>query len=76
MAKLCTICFLLVFLFFAGEEKLVVNMAEAKDCHKVWNCKGDQRCWDDCKSRYSGKGLCDLYTAPPVPKQCFCAYKC
>ncbi|KAF9670045.1 hypothetical protein SADUNF_Sadunf13G0027700 [Salix dunnii] len=56
-------------------EKLVLKV-EARDCHKVWTCKGQDRCWEDCKNRYSGKGLCDLYTAPPVPKQCFCAYKC
>uniref|UniRef100_A0A6N2MD45 Uncharacterized protein n=1 Tax=Salix viminalis TaxID=40686 RepID=A0A6N2MD45_SALVM len=57
------------------DEKLVLKV-EARDCHKVWTCKGQDRCWEDCKNRYSGKGLCDLYTAPPVPKQCFCAYKC
>ncbi|KAK6288782.1 hypothetical protein POUND7_000323 [Theobroma cacao] len=53
-----------------------VPKAEAKDCHKVWNCKGENRCWEDCRNRYNGMGLCDLYTAPSVPKQCFCAYKC
>ncbi|XP_031284305.1 putative defensin-like protein 184 isoform X2 [Pistacia vera] len=76
MAKLSAICFLLlVLIVFTGDE-LLVPVAEAKDCNKVWNCKGDKRCWDDCKNRYNGKGLCDLYTAPGVPKQCFCAYKC
>ncbi|KAJ6883653.1 hypothetical protein NC652_030785 [Populus alba x Populus x berolinensis] len=57
------------------DEKLVLEV-EARDCHKVWTCKGQNRCWEDCKNRYAGTGLCDLYTAPPVPKQCFCAYKC
>ncbi|KAJ0013248.1 hypothetical protein Pint_20592 [Pistacia integerrima] len=61
---------------FKFADELLVPVAEAKDCNKVWNCKGDKRCWDDCKNRYNGKGLCDLYTAPGVPKQCFCAYKC
>lgn len=32
-----------------------VPMAEAKDCHKAWNCKGEQPCWEDCKNRYNGK---------------------
>ncbi|KAG6750590.1 hypothetical protein POTOM_045088 [Populus tomentosa] len=62
------------FLFLVY-EKLVLKV-EARDCHKVWTCKGQNRCWEDCKNRYTGTGLCDLYTAPPVPKQCFCAYKC
>ncbi|XP_031284306.1 putative defensin-like protein 184 [Pistacia vera] len=75
MAKLSAIIFLLVLISFNCDEVLV-PMAEAKDCNKVWNCKGDKRCWDDCKNSYNGKGLCDLYTAPGVPKQCFCAYKC
>ncbi|KAL5768336.1 hypothetical protein ACOSP7_014894 [Xanthoceras sorbifolium] len=78
MTKISTICFLLALLVLNGDGILVVVpiIAEAKDCHKVWNCKGDNRCWEDCKNHYKGKGLCDLYTAPPVPKQCFCAYKC
>ncbi|KAI5566583.1 hypothetical protein BDE02_13G030100 [Populus trichocarpa] len=74
MVKLSTFCFLFV-LFLASDEKLVLKVG-ARDCHKVWTCKGQNRCWEDCKNRYSGTGLCDLYTAPPVPKQCFCAYKC
>ncbi|PON73925.1 low-molecular-weight cysteine-rich [Parasponia andersonii] len=75
MAKFSTlISFLLILLVFTCEEK--VRIIEAKDCHKVWDCKGDHRCWEDCKAEYSGKGMCDLYTTPDVPKQCFCAYKC
>ncbi|KAK3200532.1 hypothetical protein Dsin_023947 [Dipteronia sinensis] len=76
MAKFSTFCFFLALLVLYGDVILVVPIAEAKDCHKVWNCKGDNRCWEDCKNHYNGKGLCDLYTAPSVPKQCFCAYKC
>ncbi|KAK7849909.1 putative defensin-like protein 184 [Quercus suber] len=75
MAKFSTLCLLLIILVIICDERMV-QMAEAKDCHKVWNCKGDNHCWEDCKNRYSGKGMCDLYTAPGVPKQCFCAYKC
>ncbi|OAY42156.1 putative defensin-like protein 184 [Manihot esculenta] len=75
MVKLSTFCFLLLLLIFAPDEKLVLK-AEGKDCHKVWNCKGGNRCWEDCRNKYNGMGQCDLYTAPPVPKQCFCAYKC
>lgn len=52
------------------------DTAQARNCHRVWSCKGDIRCWEDCKNQHNGKGLCDLYTAPSVPKQCFCAYKC
>ncbi|XP_038880492.1 putative defensin-like protein 184 [Benincasa hispida] len=54
----------------------MVLIAQAKNCHRVWTCKGDIRCWEDCKNQHNGRGLCDLYTAPSVPKQCFCAYKC
>ncbi|XP_016900965.1 putative defensin-like protein 184 [Cucumis melo] len=61
------ICLLMSFFFF---------YAQARNCHRVWSCKGDIRCWEDCKNQHNGKGLCDLYTAPSVPKQCFCAYKC
>ncbi|KAJ6694212.1 hypothetical protein OIU85_004949 [Salix viminalis] len=75
MVTLSASCFLFVLLLASSDEKLVLKV-EARDCHKVWTCKGQDRCWEDCKNRYSGKGLCDLYTAPPVPKQCFCAYKC
>lgn len=55
---------------------LMLLIAQAKNCHRVWTCKGDTSCWEDCTSQHNGKGLCDLYTAPSVPKQCFCAYKC
>lgn len=76
----CLSCFveycLWLFLIFDFTGTRMVPMAEAKDCHKVWNCKGEDNCWEDCKNRYHGKGMCDLYTAPGVPKQCFCAYKC
>ncbi|XP_021677182.2 putative defensin-like protein 184 [Hevea brasiliensis] len=75
MVKPSAFCFLLLLLFFTSDEKLVLK-AEGKDCHKVWNCKGGNRCWEDCRNKYNGMGQCDLYTAPPVPKQCFCAYKC
>ncbi|KAL5566950.1 hypothetical protein UlMin_030115 [Ulmus minor] len=75
MAKFSTIICILVLFCSPLEEKMVTTV-EAKDCHKVWTCKGDQRCWDDCKNNHKGKGMCDLYTAPSVPKQCFCAYKC
>lgn len=61
---------------FKFADEILVPVADAKDCNKVWNCKGGTRCWNDCKNRYNGTGLCDLYTAPGVPKQCFCAYKC
>ncbi|KAG6646217.1 hypothetical protein CIPAW_08G178100 [Carya illinoinensis] len=77
MAKLFTFYFLLAILMvIICDKRMVVPMAGVKDCHKVWNCKGGNHCWEDCKNRYSGKGMCDLYTAPGVPKQCFCAYKC
>ncbi|EEF49718.1 putative defensin-like protein 184 [Ricinus communis] len=74
MVKFTTF-FLLVLLILASDEEVVMR-AGARDCHKVWNCKGNNRCWDDCKNKYNGMGLCDLYAAPAVPKQCFCAYKC
>ncbi|GMN25314.1 hypothetical protein TIFTF001_000880 [Ficus carica] len=76
MAKLSSfVCLLLVLLAFNCDEDMVA-VVEAKDCHTTWNCKGDRRCWEDCKNRYKGNGMCDLYTGPFVPKQCFCAYKC
>ncbi|KAI3408240.1 uncharacterized protein J3R85_020416 [Psidium guajava] len=75
MAKYFNLCFLLLLLVFQCDEKRV-PLAEAKDCYKVWTCKGGDRCWEDCRNRFNGRGMCDLYTAPPVPKQCFCAYKC
>ncbi|CAI0449124.1 unnamed protein product [Linum tenue] len=51
-------------------------VAEAKDCHKTWDCTTTDNCWDDCKSRYGGIGRCDDITIPFVPRQCFCSYKC
>ncbi|CAL1358907.1 unnamed protein product [Linum trigynum] len=76
MAKSSTIYFLLALLFFAslGGAKMTV---EAKDCSALWDCsRGGDQCFNECKSRYGGQGLCDLGTAPGVPRQCFCAYKC
>ncbi|CAI0395096.1 unnamed protein product [Linum tenue] len=49
---------------------------EAKDCSIVWDCRGQKQCWNDCKNKYGGEGQCDISTAPGVPSQCFCAYKC
>ncbi|XP_022932575.1 putative defensin-like protein 184 isoform X1 [Cucurbita moschata] len=71
LSKMATLLLFLCFLFTSFSYA-----AEARNCHRVWNCKGDIRCWEDCKNEHNGKGLCDLYTAPSVPKQCFCAYKC
>ncbi|CAI0395905.1 unnamed protein product [Linum tenue] len=51
-------------------------VAEAKHCLKTWTCNTTDICWDDCKSRYGGKGLCDLIPTPFVPKQCLCSYEC
>ncbi|OWM81997.1 putative defensin-like protein 184 [Punica granatum] len=77
MARFITFGFLLVLLIFSGhDDRKRVRFAEAKDCHKVWNCRGYDRCREDCQNRFAGRGACDLYTAPPVPKQCFCAYHC
>ncbi|XP_050220634.1 putative defensin-like protein 184 [Mercurialis annua] len=76
MVKFPTFFFVLVLLVIFATDENVVMRAKARDCHKVWKCKGNNRCWDDCKTKFNGMGQCDLYTAPPVPKQCFCAYKC
>ncbi|XP_057498616.1 putative defensin-like protein 184 [Actinidia eriantha] len=75
MRKLVAFCFLLSLLVFISDETMVL-MADAKDCHKTWTCKGEDRCFNDCKNQFNGKGLCDLGTAPFVPRQCFCAYQC
>ncbi|KAK4799902.1 hypothetical protein SAY86_025267 [Trapa natans] len=77
MGASMTSFFLILLLTFSGtENEKMVHLAEAKACHKVWNCRGYDRCRQDCQSRFGGRGDCDLYTAPPVPKQCFCAYRC
>ncbi|CAL1362817.1 unnamed protein product [Linum trigynum] len=75
MAKSSALCFLFFLLFIVslGGDKMV---AEAKHCLKTWNCNTTDICWDDCKSRYGGKGLCDLIPTPFVPKQCLCSYEC
>ncbi|CAL1358910.1 unnamed protein product [Linum trigynum] len=76
MAKSSAMYFMLALLFFAfsGGAKMTV---EAKHCSALWDCSGgDDQCWNECKSRYGGQGLCDLGTAPGVPRQCFCAYEC
>ncbi|CAI0423643.1 unnamed protein product [Linum tenue] len=51
-------------------------VAGAKHCHKTWDCTTLDACWDDCKSRYGGRGLCDAIPPPVSPKQCFCYYEC
>ncbi|XP_020886528.1 putative defensin-like protein 184 [Arabidopsis lyrata subsp. lyrata] len=51
-------------------------VGEAKKCEKTWNCEGEDKCREKCKTLYNGDGICDLYTAPLVPKQCFCHYDC
>lgn len=63
-----------VYCDFVGEE--LVPMIEAKQCNKTWNCKGDDQCRADCQKQFKGTGMCDLVTAPSVPKQCFCVYPC
>ena len=42
----------------------MVPMIEAKDCNKVWTCKGDDRCRADCQNQFKGKGICYAYSAP------------
>ncbi|KAF8401725.1 hypothetical protein HHK36_012671 [Tetracentron sinense] len=54
----------------------VVPKVGAKTCDALWTCNGDNRCRQDCVVKYHGRGRCDDYTAPLVPKQCFCAYPC
>ncbi|CAI0451299.1 unnamed protein product [Linum tenue] len=51
-------------------------VAEAKECWVTWDCKGQDLCRADCEKNYGGIGVCDFYTAPLVPKQCFCDYNC
>ncbi|KAF5740550.1 hypothetical protein HS088_TW11G00622 [Tripterygium wilfordii] len=75
MTKFCTFVLFLIMLVLASEESMVV-MIEAKNCEATWKCEGGDKCREDCKSRYNGIGLCDLYTPPIVPKQCFCRYPC
>uniref|UniRef100_A0A7N2LCU1 Uncharacterized protein n=1 Tax=Quercus lobata TaxID=97700 RepID=A0A7N2LCU1_QUELO len=75
MAKLSTFCYVLLLLVISCGEELV-PMIEAKRCHKTWNCKGEGRCLADCQNQFKGTGMCDLVTAPSVPKQCFCVYPC
>ncbi|CAN0879654.1 hypothetical protein LINGRAHAP2_LOCUS13194 [Linum grandiflorum] len=50
---------------------------EAKACDvKTWDCKGQQRCFDDCKRLYNGTSICDPPIGPFVPYQCVCRYNC
>ncbi|XVF31211.1 hypothetical protein REPUB_Repub16aG0126200 [Reevesia pubescens] len=74
MAKLFIFCLLLV-LIFVSDEKMVA-MAEAKECHKAWNCNGYGVCKEKCRNKYNGVGMCDGYTEPSVPEQCLCIYQC
>ncbi|XP_022745278.1 putative defensin-like protein 184 [Durio zibethinus] len=76
MVKVSTIILFLLFLIVFISDEKTMPKTEAKDCHKTWNFKRENRCREDCRNQYNGMGLCDLYTAPSVPKQCFCAYKC
>ncbi|KAK4592004.1 hypothetical protein RGQ29_016468 [Quercus rubra] len=75
MAKLSTFCYVLLLLVISCGEELI-PMIEAKQCNKTWNCKGEDRCRADCQNQFKGTGMCDLVTAPSVPKQCFCVYPC
>ncbi|KAM4119398.1 hypothetical protein ACJW30_03G055700 [Castanea mollissima] len=75
MAKLSTFCYVLLLLMISSGEKMV-PMSEAKDCYKAWDCKGDDRCRADCQYHFKGQGVCDLFNAPSVPKQCFCVHPC
>ncbi|CAI0449127.1 unnamed protein product [Linum tenue] len=75
MAKSSVLCFLFFLLVISssGGARIV---AEAKDCGATWDCTTEERCWDDCRSRYDGKGHCDYRTHPFAPRQCNCSYKC
>ncbi|KAF5951309.1 hypothetical protein HYC85_009253 [Camellia sinensis] len=42
----------------------MVIMVKARECHNTWNCKGEDRCRDDCKKQFNGEGQCDDFTAP------------
>ncbi|CAI0451309.1 unnamed protein product [Linum tenue] len=75
MAKSSTLYLLITLLVFASLDGAKMAV-EAKECWATWDCDGQDRCRADCKKRYGGIGVCDKYTAPFVPLQCFCDYDC
>ncbi|WZY83324.1 hypothetical protein YC2023_029708 [Brassica napus] len=56
-----------------GNNKMV---GEAKKCFAGWTCEGEDECREKCIADHKGDGICDLFTAFPVPKQCLCQYDC
>ncbi|AEE74163.1 putative defensin-like protein 184 [Arabidopsis thaliana] len=75
--KNSSILFVLIIVVFlissSGNKKMV---GEAKKCDQTWTCEGEDKCREKCLTLHNGVGVCDLYTAPLVPKQCFCHYDC
>lgn len=51
-------------------------VGEAKKCFVRWTCEGEDKCREKCIADHKGNGICDLFTAFPVPKQCLCQYDC
>ncbi|KAF2614892.1 hypothetical protein F2Q70_00009611 [Brassica cretica] len=51
-------------------------VGEAKKCFAGWTCEGEDECREKCIADHKGDGICDLFTAFPVPKQCLCQYDC
>ncbi|CAN0912120.1 hypothetical protein LINGRAPRIM_LOCUS845 [Linum grandiflorum] len=51
-------------------------VANAKECTDTWECKGQHRCFLDCKSQYNGTAICTPPIAPFVPYECNCVWNC
>ncbi|KAL9450708.1 hypothetical protein AB3S75_012440 [Citrus x aurantiifolia] len=82
MAKLMiTISFFLALILLGSAENMMHEAAEAKRdadkiCEKIWPCKTDIQCRDDCQRLYDGDGWCDFHKVPYIPQNCTCTYEC
>ncbi|CAH8361596.1 unnamed protein product [Eruca vesicaria subsp. sativa] len=67
--------FIVIFITSSSENNKMVGEAK-KYCFDKWRCEGEDECRQKCIDVHKGNGICDLFTAFPVPKECLCRYDC
>ncbi|KAG2316164.1 hypothetical protein Bca52824_019286 [Brassica carinata] len=71
-----SILLILIVVFITSSSDNNKMVGEAKKCLVRWTCEGEDKCRQRCIADHKGNGICDLFTAFPVPKQCLCQYDC